>query len=169
MTVPPHHKQIAIHLREHAGNPAKVIAYHDNEGRNEVAIGSFGSGKATLHSTIGVCDRELNLPLRHTELMAIGDVEWIPNVLASSIYWLKERSFSEWPLVCEDVVKQNAKSTYRHMLFIPAGASPLLSSGFQANWLLGFPLRDSQIQMGIGAATEKAKEMYPAWLFSERV
>ena len=62
----------------------------------------------------------LQLPTGNFELAAYGTNKWLPNAVVSSIYWLRERACSDWPLICEDVVKDNAKSSYRYMAYVPS-------------------------------------------------
>jgi hypothetical protein len=161
--VPPsHHKELANFLKENFdGNPS-VAAYRDNNGNRPVPIGQFGGN---FFSTIGVCDMGLSLPAGSFEFAASGSNEWLPNSLASSIYWLTERACDEWPLVCEDVVKDNAKSTYRHMAYVPSPFAFKLSTGQMVKWLLGVPITDTEISISEQAVLEKAKKAYPGWLF----
>lgn len=162
-----HHKEVAIFLKNEFDGEAKMTAYRDNKGSNPIPIGEFGSSKHKLFSTIGAFDMSLKLPPGNYEFASYGNLEWLPNVLASSIYWLKERSCSEWPLVCEDVVKHNAKSTYRHMAFIPSAFSLKVSNGQIMQWLLGVPITDEEISITVSQVLEKAKSVYPEWLFHE--
>jgi hypothetical protein len=163
--VPPnHHKEIARFLAENTeGNPS-VHEYRDNEGNRPIPVGCFGG---SLFSTIGGCDTSHNIPSGCFEFAAFGKSDWLPNAVVSSIYWLKGRAFSHWPLVCEDAVKQNTKSKYRHMAFIPSSSSLAISTGQKVQWLLGVPITDSEIGANLETIKQKAKEIYPRWLFNE--
>lgn len=161
-----HHKEIAQFLAEQTeGNPS-VHEYKDNDGRRPINVGCFGG---TLFSTIGVSDISHNLPSARFEFAAFGNSDWLPNSLVTSIYWLKERSISNWPLVCEDAVKQNVKSKYRHMAFVPSSYKLALSTGQNVQWLLGVSIPDSEIDSTFKQIEQKAKELYPRWLFNENV
>jgi hypothetical protein len=163
-SVPKHHKEVAAFLLERRGGEGSVIAYRDNSGKRPIAIGSYGSTKALLHSTIGACDLKLKLPAGHYEFAAFGRHEWLPNALASSIYWLRDREVSEWPLVCEDVVRHNVKSPYRHMAYAPSTRSLELSNGKCVQWLLGVPITDTEISITLDEALERITWAYPGWL-----
>lgn len=161
---PNHHKELANFLKENTeGNPS-VTAYRDNNGNRPIPIGQFGG---CFFSTIGAFDMGLSLPAGNYEFAASGTDEWLPNSLASSIYWLTGRACYEWPLVCEDVIKDNAKSTFRHMAYVPSPFSLKLSTGQSVNWLLGVPIRDNEISVSEKVVLEKAQKSYPRWLFSE--
>lgn len=160
---PDHHKEVANFLREQTeGNPS-VSVYRDNSNSRPIPIGQFGKD---FFSTIGAFDMELCLPPGNFEFAASGINVWLPNSVASSIYWLGERECSDWPLVCEDVVKDNAKSTYRHMAYVPSPFSHRLSTGQVIKWLLGVPITDSDICITEQAVLERAQQKYPRWLFS---
>jgi len=165
LATPKHHKEIANFLKNKIGGDAKVVAYRDNNNANPVPVGLFGSGKHRFISTIGALDRQLDLPTGHFEFASYGGYDWLPNVVASSIYWLKDRTISEWPLVCEDVVKDNTKSTYRHMAYVPSVFSLLLSTEQEVKWLLGVPITDSDITISASELYERAHHIYPEWLF----
>ena len=167
MAPPAHHKEVANFLREKINGDVKVTAYRDNNDANPIPIGEFGSGNNRLYSTIGAFDMHLNLPTGNFEFASYGELEWLPNVIASSIYWLTERSLNEWPLVCEDVVKNNAKSTYRHMAYIPSTFTLHISTGQKVHWLLGVPITDNEINISTSELLEKAQSIYPEWLFHE--
>ena len=159
---PSHHKELANFLKENFdGNPS-VAAYRDNNGNRPIPIGQFGGD---FFSTIGVCDMGLSLPAGSFEFAGSGSNEWLPNALASSIYWLTERACDKWPLVCEDVVKDNAKSTYRHMAYVPSPFAFKLSTGQMVKWLLGVTITDTEISISEQAVLEKAQKTYPGWLF----
>jgi len=162
---PEHHKEIASFLKSKIGGEAKVTAFRNNNGTNPIPIGEFGSSRKKFFSTIGAFDMHLKLPSGNFEFASYGDLEWLPNVLASSIYWLKERSCREWPLVCEDVVKQNAKSTYRHMAFMPSSFSLKVSTDQEIRWLLGVPIADREISISASEVYKKVHHIYPDWLF----
>jgi len=163
---PAHHKEVAKFLREKFEGNASISAYRDEVGARPVPIGDFGG---SFFSTIGAFDSNLSLPEGNFEFSATGDEDWLPNVLASSIYWLRERNFDSWPLVCEDVVKQNAKSQYRHMAFTPSPFGLQVSTGQVVHWLLGAPIKDSEIGISQGELLAKVRHMYPMWLFGEHV
>jgi hypothetical protein len=164
---PESHKEVANFLKDKVEGEAKIAAFRDNNDSNPIPVGEFGSGKKKLYTSIGAFDMHLNLPLGNFEFASYGDLDWLPNVIASSIYWLKERSCSEWPLVCEDVVKHNAKSTYRHMAYVPATFALKVTTGQEIQWLLGVPITDKEVGISVGQALEKAKLIYPEWLFRE--
>ena len=107
----------------------------------------------------------LQLPTGNFELAASGTNKWLPNAVVSSIYWLRERVCSEWPLICEDVVKDNAKSSYRHMAYVPSPFSLKLSKGQLVKWLVGVPVSDNDIDISEREVLEIARKKYPAWLF----
>ncbi len=139
--------------------------FRDNNGHDPIAIGEFGSGKKRFYSTIGASDLQLGLPAGHYEFAACGALKWLPNTLASSIYWMNDRSFSEWPLVCEDVVKHNARSTYRHMAYTPSVYKLTVSTRQEIQWLLGVPISDKEIGLSLEEVSAKARSTYPEWLF----
>lgn len=143
----------------------KVTMFRDNNDGHPSPIGEFGSSKKRLYSTIGAFDLDLNLPAGYYELAACGDIKWLPNALASSIYWMDGRSFSEWPLVCEDVVKHNARSTYRHMAYAPSVYKLTVSTQQKIQWLLGVPVSDKEIGLSFEEVLAKVRSIYPEWLF----
>ena len=104
---PNHHKEVANFLREKIEGRASVIEYRDDNDSRPIPIGQFGND---FHSTIGAFDMALNLPSGNFEFAAAGNNEWLPNSVVTSIYWLSEREWYRWPLVCEDAVKNNARS-----------------------------------------------------------
>ncbi len=160
---PSHHKEIARFLAEQTkGNPS-VHEYRDDNGNRPLPVGCFGGA---LFSTIGVCDIELDLPPGCFEFVAFGKSKWISNALVTSVYWLKCRTFSQWPLVCEDAVRQNSKNNYRHMAYIPSPFKLLLSNGKNIQWLLGVPVPDSDIGLSAEKILQKAKSIYPEWFFN---
>jgi hypothetical protein len=166
--VPQHHKDIYAHMLERFGKPSLVYDYFDNAGKNMIPIGFFGRGKTRIYSTIGICDKKLSIPKGHFEFAACGSLAWLPNAISSSIYYLKGRMVRRWPMICEDAVKHNVRSTYRHMVFVPS----TYSHGFKASratikvrWLLGMPITDNELQLTQAEATEKARAVYPEWLF----
>ncbi|USD22789.1 hypothetical protein MJO52_06530 [Microbulbifer variabilis] len=162
---PSHHRELANFLKENSdGNPS-VTAYRDKNGNRPIPIGQFGRN---FFSTIGACDIGLPLPAGSFEFSASGSNEWLPNSLASSLYWLAERACDEWPLVCEDVVKENVKSIYRHMAYVPSPFALKLSTGQMVKWLLGVPITDNEISISERAVLEKAQKTYPEWLFRAR-
>lgn len=165
MTPPVHHKEVAGFLRSQVGGEARVTEYRDNSGAHPVPIGEFGSQGKRLYSTIGAFDLHLQLPKGNFEFAAYGDLKWLPNALASSIYWMDKRSVSEWPLACEDVVKHNVKSRYRHMAYVPSTRALGVSTGQEIQWLLGVPISDREISLSFTDVWDKARQMYPDWLF----
>jgi hypothetical protein len=68
-------------------------------------------------------------------------------------------------LVCEDAVKRNAKSTYRHMAFVPSDYKLKVSTGQHIQWLLGIPITDYDISISFEECLERAKSIYPDWFF----
>lgn len=163
---PNHHKEIAQFLAEQTEGKPSVHEYKDNDGKRPIPVGCFGG---TLFSTIGVSDLSHNLPSGRFEFAAFGNSDWLPNSVVTSIYWLKGRSISNWPLVCEDAVKQNVKSNNRHMAFVPSPYKLALSTGQNVQWLLGVPIPDSEIGASLDQIEQKAKDLYPRWLFNENV
>ncbi|WP_444908040.1 hypothetical protein [Microbulbifer sp. SSSA008] len=161
---PSHHRELAIFLKEIVGGTPTVTAYRDNSGSRPIPIGHFGE---VFFSTIGAFEMGLSLPAGNFEFTAVGSEQWLPNSLASSIYWLAERSSDEWPLVCEDVIRINGKSAYRHMAYVPSPFDLKLSNGQSVKWLLGVPITDKEISISEKSVMNKAKEIYPDWLFGE--
>ncbi|WP_417551524.1 hypothetical protein [Marinomonas fungiae] len=162
---PNHHKELASFLKDNTeGNPS-VTAYRDNNGHRPIPVGQFGRD---FFSTIGAFDMGLFLPAGNFEFAASGPNSWLPNSLASSIYWLAQRNCDAWPLICENVVKDNAKSTYKHMAYVPSPFGLKLSTGQVVNWLLGIPVTDSDINISEQAVLERAQVKYPEWLFRVR-
>lgn len=160
--IPNHHKELATFLRKHSTSDFSVNEYIDNNGNRPIPI----SQSRHFFSTIGVCDMILSLPEGNFEFAATGSNLWLPNALVSSIYSLTKHNFIEWPLVCEDAVKVNAVSTYRHMAYVPSDFSLKLSTGQVVKWLMGVPVTDNNITISRQEALEKAQEKYPEWLFS---
>ena len=165
--IPEHHKNLAKHLRERFGEPASIVVYRDEHGTSPVPIGHFGPPKNCFFSTIGICDMLLGVPKGQYELAASGHLTWLPNAIASSIYWLRDRECQDWPLVCEDVVKHNATSTYRHLGYVPSVYTYQAPLGPAVKWLLGVPLRDSEISLDLKECIQKARRRYPSWFFEE--
>lgn len=167
MLPPEHHKEVARFLRERNPGGATVTAYRDSSGRCPVPIGRFGGPKRLFFSTIGAFDKPKAIPVGEYEFAACGSLPWLPNAVASSIYWLKGREYTEWPLVCEDVVRDNARSTYRHMAYMPSPFRLSLSTGQQIQWLLGAPITDREICLSLDEVKAKVQGIYPEWPFSE--
>lgn len=164
VTVPAHHKEFVTHLRALVPDHFRATSYRDDYGKRPVMIGEFGPASHRLYSTIGVCDQTLRIPPGRFELATIGKLSWLPNALVSSVYWLKDRSVDEWPMVCEDVVRCNSRSTYRHMAYVPSGHSHGVSSGAPVSWLLGLPISDADIGISFIEASERVAAVFPAWL-----
>lgn len=162
-----HHIEVSNFLKEKLNGDAKVTAYRDNNGSNPIPIGEFGANVKKLYSTIGAFDMHLKLPAGNFELASCGEMNWLPNAVASSIYWLRERTSTEWPLVCEDVIKQNAKSQYRHMAFVPSEFKLKISTAQEIKWLLGVPITDKEIGISSIEVLKKAQSIYPGWFFKE--
>lgn len=164
MIVPAHYKELARYMRDFFGEPSSIAAYRDNNGKRRIDIGAFGASPKRFYSTIGVCDQKLGIPAGRFELAATGDHEWLPNALASSLYWLRDRTIESWPMVCEDTVRHNAKSTYRHMVFVPSVHSFPISSGDPVQWLLGIPIKDSEISIDLHTTRQKALKLFPEFM-----
>lgn len=161
-----HHKELVSHLRTRATGHFSAAAYRDEYGRRPVLVAQFGPERSRLYTTVGVCDRRLDLPSGRYELAACGQPRWLPNALVSSVYWLNERSTDDWPLVCEDVVRHNARSPYRHMAFVPSGTHVAVSHGSPVTMLLGVPVTDNEIGLSFEHASEKVAAAFPPWLLS---
>lgn len=165
MTTPPAtHKLLARHLRDRIEGESRVTVYRDNAGKRPIPIGTFGSGNDRLHSTIGILDQNLPIPPGAYELAAMGSQTWLPQALASSIYWLKGRSIDAWPLICEDVVSDNVRSRYRHMAYIPSSHTLDVGAGVLVRWLLGIPITDQEIGLTQAEVSARAAKIYPPWL-----
>jgi hypothetical protein len=164
VTSPPvTHKLLAAHLRDRVGD-ASVFVYRDNYGKRPVPVGTFGTGKSRLHSTIGIFEQCLPIPSGAYELAAFGSQLWLPNALASSVYWLKGRDTGAWPLVCEDVVGENARSRFRHMAYAPSRYALEVAAGVSVRWLLGVPISDKDVGISHVEVDIRATEIYPPWL-----
>jgi hypothetical protein len=168
MTIPDHHKELAQFLKDKFEGIVSVRSYRDEYNKRSVPIASYELKNTTFYSTLGICDKKLYIPKGHYEFALTGKLSWLPNVLSSSIFWMDGRSFENWPLVCEDVVMLNVRSTYRHVLFVPSVYSFVSSAGFSINWLLGIPIKDSELNMGLAEANKRATKNYPDWLFNNR-
>lgn len=162
--VPQHHKDIFRHLGAKFPPPADVFTYLNNQNKCPIPIAHYGATGNRFYSTIGVCDMTLPIPAGRFEFAAFGKLSWLPNALASSIYWLKGRRVKDWPLVCEDVVKHNTKSTYRHMAYVPSQYSFSPSAKGAVHWLLGVPITDSEISLDFEEALAKSIKAFPKWL-----
>ena len=141
-----------------------MSVYRDDQGSRPIPVGTFAAGRSQFHSTIGIFEHSLPIPSGAYELAAIGTQSWLPNCLASSLYWLKDRRADSWPLVCEDVVKHNAKGKFRHMAYVPSGYAFEVSPGLLVRWLLGVPISDKDIGLSFSEIRERATAIYPAWL-----
>lgn len=162
------HKEIAKHIADLGGADASVHQYRDNAGRNPVLVAAAGPKEHRLYSTVGVSDRQLSLPAARAELALIGSYPWLPNALASTLYWLRDRSFTDWPVVCEDVVKHNTKGPYHHLAFCLADAQLVTEGGRSVNWLVGIPIRDSDILVTADDCLSQARKAFPHWFFPKR-
>lgn len=162
-----HHKEMVSHLRTRAAGHFSAAVYRDDHGHRPVMVAEFGPERSRLYSTVGVCDRRLALPSGRYEFAACGQASWLPNALVSSVYWLSERSVENWPLVCEDVVRHNARSPYRHMAYVPSRARVEVSGGAPIALLLGVPIKDKEITLTLEDATERTMALFPSWLTSE--
>ena len=167
MPPPEHHKEIARFLRAQNPGEVNVTAYRDSTARCPVPIGRFGDPKSPFFSTIGAFDTPKAIPAGEYEFAAYGSLVWLPNAVASSIYWLRGRECAEWPLVCEDVVRDNARSTYRHMAYMPSLFRLSLSTGQQVQWLLGVPITDKEICLSLDEVKAKVQGIYPQWPFTD--
>lgn len=163
-TAAPHHRELAQYLRDRFDGHATVSAYRDNQDLRPVPIGTFGAGPARFYSTIGLCDRTF-AGISGQELATCGVHDWLPNALASAVYWLQDRGTGRRPIVCEDVVRHNARSAYRHLGFVSASFSYTAPSGPRIGWLLGVPLENSLIGVTEEELLAEAKLAYPAWFF----
>jgi hypothetical protein len=167
MKPPAHHIEIAKFLASKTTEKPKVIMFRDNQGERPIPIGYYGKGKKQLYSTIGAFDSPKQIPEGNFEFCAFGDLDWLPNAIVTSIYWLANRSCDEWPLICEDAVKQNVRSTYRHMAFVPSDFSIKVSTDQKIQWLLGIPITDYDITIGYEECLERVKSKYPNWFFNK--
>lgn len=165
MTPPKHHKELAKFLHVKLGGDAKITIFRDNDDGHPIPVGEFGSGKKRLYSTIGAFELNLRLPEGNFEFAACSEFSWLPNVLASSIYWMDKRSFDAWPLICEDVVKHNTRSIYRHIAYVPSVYALTVSTKQKIQWLLGVPISDKEIGLSFEEVWAKARSVYPEWLF----
>jgi len=161
---PETYKQLVSHLRERIGGEWSVVAYGDNQERRRTLVGAFGSGKNRFYSTVGVFEKRLPIPQGSFELAAFGNQAWLPNSLASSLYWLEGRNIDAWPLVCEDVVRHNAASRYRHIAYVPSSYKLELAPSQSIQWLLGVPLSDKEIGLTSEEVGARATKIYPNWL-----
>jgi hypothetical protein len=161
---PPTHKLLATHLRDQFGGNASVAVFRDEQGKRPIPVGSFAKEGTCFHSTIGLFEQALPVPSGPFEMAAIGTQPWLPNCLASSLYWLKNRDIEAWPLVCEDVVKHNVRSKFRHMAYVPSSYRFEVSSGVFVRWLLGMPIEDKEISLSFTELQVRAAKMYPPWL-----
>lgn len=167
MNPPAHHIEVAKFLASKTEGKPKVLIFRDNQDERPIPIGFYGEGKKKLYSTIGAFDSPKQIPEGNFEFTAVGELDWLPNAIATSIYWLANRSFEEWPLVCEDAVKQNVRSTYRHMAFVPSDFSLSVSTGQNIQWLLGIPITDNDISISYEECLERVKSIYPDWFFTK--
>ncbi len=164
MSLPQHHKELVSHIKTMVPGHISAANYRDDHGKRPVMICEFGPKISRFYTTIGVCDASLSLPPGRFELATIGKLPWLPNALVSSVYWLKKRKVDEWPLVCEDVVRPNSRSTYRHMAYIPASYCHEVTSGPPVSWLLGVPVTDLEIGLSFSEAVARVAAVFPAWL-----
>lgn len=167
MTPKESHKEIALHLKEHFDGEPNVSAYRDQNGHNPVPIGTFGKKSNPFYSTIGAFEVIKDIPPGNFEFAATGKLQWLPHALASCIYWLKGRKCENWPLICEDVIKSNAKSTYRHLGFVPSKYAFVLQTGERIQWLLGVPITDKEILISSEEIYARVKDTFPEWILSD--
>jgi len=166
MFPPTHHKDLAKFLKSKFEGSCNVRLYWDEYETRSIPVATHESTHSTFYSTIGVCDKKLSTPSGHFEFASIGKLPWLPNALVSSLFWFEGRSIEDWPLVCEDVVKLNARSTYRHMVFVPSECAFVSSAGFSIQWLLGIPIKDSELQISAAEVNRRVREIYPEWFFN---
>jgi hypothetical protein len=99
------------------------------------------------------------------ELATFGIHDWLPNALASAVYWLEDRGTERRPLVCEDVIRHNGRSAYRHLGFVRSTFVFAAPSGPRISWLLGIPL-DSVLGVTEESLVGEVIKTYPAWLLA---
>lgn len=171
MTITDLQKQIAQFLRAKSGEEKfTVFMYRDNAGDNPVPI---AGAKKTFFSTVGTHTQSFDLPEQPVEFLTYCNEDWAPNALASSVYWLKERSCDAWPLVCEDVIADNTKkpTDYRHMAFIPAPwvmETDMTENSQPIKWLMGVPLTDDELQFSMAEVARRISKTYPEWLINTK-
>jgi hypothetical protein len=163
-TAAPHHRELAQYLRDRFDGHATVSAYRDNQDLRPVPIGTFGAGPARFYSTIGMADRTFAHGSGQ-ELATFGIHDWLPNALASAVYWLEDRGTERRPLVCEDVIRHNGRSAYRHLGFVRSTFVFAAPSGPRISWLLGIPL-DSVLGVTEESLVGEVIKTYPAWLLA---
>jgi hypothetical protein len=161
--IAPHHRELAQYLRARFDGHATISAYRDDHDHRPVPIGAFGGGRARFYSTVGVCDRTFTFGTGY-ELATFGIHDWLPNALASSVYWIEDRGTGRTPLVCEDVVRHNARSHYHHVGFVRATFVYQAPSGPSIRWLLGVPIKASVVDVTEAELLNEAVKTYPAWL-----
>jgi hypothetical protein len=161
-----HHRELAQFLRDRFDGHATVSAYRDDQDLRPVPIGTFGPGPARFYSTIGMCDRTFAVGSGY-ELALCGVHDWLPNALASSVYWLEDRGTDRRPILCEDVVQRNARSAYRHVGFVRAPFVYEAPSGARIRWLLGVPVEGSLAGVTDAGLLAEARKAYPSWLLPD--
>lgn len=162
-TVLPHHRELAGYLRDRFDGHATISAFRDGNDQRPVPIGTFGEGPAHFYSTVGMCDRAFSHGSGY-EYAALGAHDWLPNALASAVYWLEDRGSNRRPIVCEDVVRRNAHGTYRHLGFVLSPFAYDAPSGPSIRFLLGVPLEASALGVTDEELLEQARKTYPFWL-----
>jgi hypothetical protein len=163
-----HHKELVKQLDAKLDGLVSVFEFHDNAGQNGIPIATFRHGKQHLHLTVGLSDTECGAPPGHYEMALAGHLAWMPNALASSRFWLGKHPQTAWPVVCEDVVRDNAKSVYRHVGFVPSKRALRIKTApdlsLKRRVMLGIPLRDKEISLTRAELYERASALYPAIL-----
>ena len=161
------HKEIARKLLECIGGKPKVVIYDDASSGNRVAIGEYGKKNCRVYSTIGLFEKKFSIPSGSFEFALAGPQEWLPLTVVTTLMWLKGRAIKEWPLVCEDVIRPNAKSTYRHIAYIPSDFTFTVSSGKKVRWLAGVPVTDNDISISAEELKKRCRKVFPDFFFAD--
>lgn len=161
------HKEIAKKLLERIGGEPKVVMFGDASGGNRVAVGEYGKKNCRVYSTIGLFEKKFGIPSGSFEFALAGPQDWLPLTVVTTLIWLKGRTIKEWPLVCEDVIRPNAKSTYRHIAYIPSDFTFTVSSGKKVRWLIGVPVTDKDISITENEVKNRCKKVFPAFFFGD--
>lgn len=159
------HREIAKKLLERIGGEPKVVIYDDASGGNRVAIGEYGKKNCRVYSTIGLFEKKSGIPSGSFEFALAGPQEWLPLTVVTTLIWLKRRTIREWPLVCEDVIRPNAGSTYRHIAYIPSDFELTLSTGKRVRWLIGVPVTDKDISITESDVKKRCRKVFPDLFF----